>query len=92
MANKDSKKVGRVTRFVLWTITVRGKSKLVRNEKIKLRAVFLNNIAVGQFLGWLLAINAVHSAWVAAPLIVAGFVLAWLLHWGAAHWLNDLEE
>jgi hypothetical protein len=56
-----------------------------------LRAVFINNIAVGQLLGWLLAINAVHSAWVAVPFIVFAFMSAWLIHWSAAYWLNDLE-
>jgi F0F1-type ATP synthase assembly protein I len=70
--------MGKVQKAAHWLVDVHGKTKLIRNEKRKLRAVFINNIAVGQLLGWLLAINAVHSAWVAVPFIVFAFMSAWL--------------
>ncbi len=70
-------------------------SNLVHNEKQKLHATFLNNLAVAALVGGLIApmYNSSSLSYLSnAGAIVAGIVLAAIFHAGALWCLSDLKE
>lgn len=83
----------RILAFALWLTSTKGKTKQIRNEKIKLKAAFFNNISIGQFLAALVFID--HLKMTTGEALISIFavgILGWMGHLAAAHWLNDLEE
>ncbi|MER9405932.1 hypothetical protein NKI36_18045 [Mesorhizobium caraganae] len=75
------------------------KSKLVRNERLKMSATFFNNLAVAAFAtGAILPILSMTAAtlWVADPKVILPFLLGSavgvILHAFAIYQLGSLEE
>jgi Flp pilus assembly protein protease CpaA len=68
-------------------------SKLVRNEKLKLRASIINNISIGVFIAFLVAAKAADLPFLGFMGAMCGVLLAAIvLHWFAEYLLNGLEE
>ena len=73
-------------------------SNLVHNERVKLRATFLNNLAVGALLGAIVIPAAVKITthemgyWQAVVYVMGGVVLSWGLGVVARWTLRDLKE
>jgi hypothetical protein len=67
---------------------------LAHNEKTKLTATFINNIAVGQFLAFGVALGAAHvsSVWTYFAVLVPAIGVAALMHLSARHWPRDLKD
>ena len=93
----DKKNMGRGTKIALRLLRIsdiKGKTKLVRNEKRKLRAIFCNSIGIGIFVGFSVWMNTRQRTptWLAATAFLVIGALCWIIHWSGALWLNDLEE
>jgi lipopolysaccharide export LptBFGC system permease protein LptF len=67
---------------------------LVHNEKQKLRATFLNNLAAASLAGGMLAPVFARGQSIVSIFIslILGLVFAVIFHWGALSCLSDLKE
>jgi hypothetical protein len=72
---------------------IRSVSKLAHNEKIKLRATFTNNIAVGLFVGIMIALGQVGLSFpVYMGAMVGALLCSVLIHIVAETMLNQIRD